>query len=144
MKTSWIVVAEKSRARILLQTSRIEPLMEVENIDHPHSRSKESELVTDAPGRAYDSAGQGRHAMEQKTSVRDAEAALFARQIADRLEQGARDQQFQSLYLAAPPEFLGLLRKAMSNTSVDKLVQNSVAKNLIAATDSEIRAALSG
>jgi protein required for attachment to host cells len=144
MKTTWIVLAEKSRARILSQTSRSEPLLEVELMDHPAGRLKEGELITDTPGRSFDSAGQGRHAMEPRTSARDEEAAAFGRAIVDRLERGAQTQQFHALHLAAPPEFLGVLRKALSHSPVEKLIQNSIARNLVSATDSEIRTAISG
>ena len=50
MTTTWILVAERSRARIFTLQNRVAPLQELESLVHPQSRLKESELVSDHAG----------------------------------------------------------------------------------------------
>lgn len=63
MKTTWVLVAGNSHARIFDWQSR-DVLEEVKTFSHPRGRLQEQELVTDKPGRAFDSAGSGRHAQQ--------------------------------------------------------------------------------
>ncbi len=115
MTTTWIVVADSGAARIFSTSSPTGELTEVESIVHPEGRMRARELTSDLPGRSFDSAGQGRHAMESEVGPRKQAATEFAGLIAARLERGRVQQEVQRLIVAAAPEFLGLLRQAMAD-----------------------------
>lgn len=114
-KTMILVVADKSRARLFRADAPLGPITEFEAFSHPEGRLPARELVSDAPGRAFDSAGQGRHAMENDVGPRRQEALRFAGELAERLEHGRVRQEFDCLGLVAAPQFLGLLRDALSD-----------------------------
>ena len=79
MEKIWILVADSANARILATTARTAMPTEVKRLDHPEGRLKESELVTDQPGRSRENRGQG-HAM-QESSATEHEEMLFAGEI---------------------------------------------------------------
>lgn len=137
MKT-WVVTAESSRARIFTVENRISPLHEVEDISHAEGREREQDIISDRPGRAFDSAGEGRHAMERQVDPKRHEAELFAKRIDERLELARAKGEFEQLVLIAAPEFLGILRKHLSDDT-EKLVSRTIDKNLVQKTEAEIR-----
>lgn len=140
MDTFWIVTAESARARIFKTASLIKEPVEVMDLAHPASRLKEGDLVADRPGRSQGSAGGGRHGMANG-DAHNHELEIFAREIADKLEQARQEGRYDKVILVAPPAFLGTLRQALSG-QVEKLVERSLDKNLVSATPEEIRAQL--
>ena len=137
MNTTWVVVADNERARFLTKKPGEKILIEIDDLVHPEARIHERDLSSDKPGRSYDSGGSGRHSMEQKTDIKKHDALTFAGCIADRLEQGRNDHEYQQLVLIAPPEFLGLLRKQLSDQCT-KLVKQTFDKDLSLETISKI------
>jgi protein required for attachment to host cells len=101
------------------------PLSEHKRFSHPSSRLHDRELTTDLPGRAYDSSGQGQHAMEQPLDPKKHEALLFAKELSDFLHHACTTGSCDKLYVAAAPAFLGILREHYS-----KPVQTALAKEL--------------
>ncbi len=141
MKSTWVVVADSTRARILKADNAVGPLSELETLVHPESRLHERDLISDAPGRAFDRAGQGRHAMGQQVSPKEHEIEAFTRQVAERLDHARENGELEQLIIVAPPSVLGKLRKALPQ-EVSRLVTLEVDKNLTRLSPGEIRAHL--
>ena len=132
MKSTWIVVAESARARIFTMSEIGAKLQEITDLSHPESRLHDTELTSDLPGRAFDSQGQGRHAMEPATDPKEREARAFAAEIARHIERGRHQGNFDRLVLIAPPKFLGRLRAELTKPARDALV-GELDKNLVEA-----------
>ncbi len=130
MNMSWVLVADKSHAKLYTMSSRASGLTLKQEWDHEASRKHEQELTSDLPGRAFDRMGDARHAMSQSVDPKDNEAELFARQLITEMDKGRVSNAFKSLSLVAPPEFLGLLRK-QCGSSLEQLVSDTVDKNLV-------------
>ena len=142
MKSTWIVVAESARARILTKSGRGGKLQEFEDFSHPESRMHATELSSDLPGRTFDSHGEGRHGMEQPTDPKEQEAQAFAVEIARRVDRGRREGSFDSLILIAAPKFLGRLRSELSKPTRDALI-GELDKNLVEADDETLESQVS-
>ncbi len=140
MKTRWIVIADAARARIV-RAQGIGPFHDVEQLVHGESRQRSGALASDRAGRAFDSRGNGRHAMEPDTDPAEHEAAKFASEIAGRINRGRIEDAFDELILVAPPRFLGRLRKSLDE-SCERLVAATVDRELTTASDEEIRTRL--
>ncbi len=138
MSTTWVVAADSSRARILAAAKRNGPLEEVQDLVHTESRLHEQDLKSDTRGRAFDSAGQGRHAMEPKNTAKQTEAIRFAKQVCDTLTSAQGEGRYEKLYIVAAPSFLGLLRECL-NPMVQNKIVGEVDKNLAAHTPEDIR-----
>jgi protein required for attachment to host cells len=141
MRKTWVLVADSVRARLFTTHTPKGPLHEFEDLVHPESRMHAGELNTDRPGRAFDRMGQARHAVGAVTSPKAQEAEEFARQVAERLEAGRNAGDFEQLVLVAPPDFLGLLRKAISPVT-SKLISREVGKNVAQRSAEDIRSLL--
>ena len=139
--TTWVVAADSSRARILSCQNRQGHLEEVEALVRPESRLHGQALQSDGPGRAFDSGGQGRHAMEPKVDVKQQEAIRFAKQVCDTLTAAHGQGRFSKLYIVAAPAFLGLLRDGL-HAPVHQAIAGSVAKNMASHGLDEIRSHL--
>ena len=120
-KTTWILVANGTHGFIACNRGPghgIDPKIEHE-FQGPNVPNRE--IMSDAPGRAVDSAGQGRHAMEPKTDPQRNSQQSFARAIAAHIDSAAQQNDFDHLVLVAAPQMLGELRKYLSSTAAAKV-----------------------
>lgn len=146
--TTWILVCDASRARLLRADDQRKGLVQLEALEHPESRARARDLMADAQGRkpvgpVPASAGHGGHGgglggqggaygrpgAEPDTDPKEVEAQKFARELADVIEKGFDDHAYDRLFLIAPPHFLGLLRGAVS-TRVQRQIQLTIDKDL--------------
>jgi len=133
-----VLVADKSRARWYTSNNRSGPLKLTDSWEHPEARMHERELTTDLPGKAFDSAGNGRHAMSAEVSPKQHEAEQFAGQLARMLDKQRNTGAVTRIHLVAPPEFLGLLRKKI-HAETAQLIASETALGLTAASAEEVR-----
>jgi protein required for attachment to host cells len=138
MAITWVVVAESSRARIFSLENVKGPMDEILTLDHPDSRAHEQELTSDLPGRAFDSGGQGRHALSTSVEPKQQETIAFAKQVAEHLDAHRKTGDYHKLVIFAAPAFLGLLRERM-NDPTNRLVVYESNKNLAQLSVDKIR-----
>ncbi|MGD8784992.1 MAG: host attachment protein [Thioalkalispiraceae bacterium] len=136
--TTWIIVADASRARIFERTGSSKDIHEKETLTHPASRLHEQELTSDLPGRAFDSEGAGRHAMGSKHEPKQNEADEFARQLAEHVDKARAENRFTKIIVVAAPAMLGDLRNRMTDET-KKLVVNEIDKDLTQHTIEDIQ-----
>ena len=137
MVNSWLVVANSAEARFFDIDFKKRTCEEIKQFTHSESRLHERELVSDRQGRAHDPAGNAIHAVEQRQSPQEHEAELFARLIAEQLSKALEAKAFKHLHLAAPPAFLGILRKSLDH-NVYNALSKVIDKNLIGETPEKI------
>ena len=128
--STWILVAESSRAKLFSRVSLSEPITELEAFSHPECRLPERDLVSDNDGFDGGSVGQSHHVMQKKISAKDAEADKFARTLAEHLDDGRVHGKFDHLILMAPPNFLGRLRNCFDK-ELTSMVSKEIDKNLV-------------
>ena len=94
----------------------------------------------DRPGRGYESSGPSRRAICQpKTDPKKHEIMDFAKTLSKHLDSGRKNGSFQSLYVAATPFFLGILRQSMDKLT-SQLIDREIDKDIIHLTPDEIKA----
>ncbi|WP_295543751.1 host attachment protein [uncultured Thiohalocapsa sp.] len=139
--TIWAVVADAARARLFQLEGRAAPLEELKDMIHAEAQLQGREIEADRPGRAFDSVGGGRHAMEPTLDPRREEAERFAREIARQLQSGYEQRRFEGLCLIAPPAFLGMLRAELG-TVLHRTVVGELNKDLTHADTARVAAEL--
>ena len=108
-QTTWILVADGSRARIFRAADKGRIELHAESaIPHPPSR----DINADRPGRTFDSAGLGRHAKEPPTDPHDKAEADFLHTLAQQIDNAHAKKEFDRLVVIAAPRALGTLRTA--------------------------------
>ena len=137
MSITWIVVANSATARIF-QIEKTGDIKEIETLVHSQSRLHGRDLTSDRPGRTHERVGPGRSALDQDTSPKEVEFALFAKLVAEFLHDAQKQNKFQKLYLSAGPHFLGLLRQEILPVVADT-IQSEIGKDLTHMTAAEVK-----
>src|SRR5712664_1206537 len=102
---TWILLADAASARLYVSGERPGDWKLLRELEHPESRMRPSELLSDKPGRVKQSTGS-RAALEPPTPRKKVEAERFARALAEGVASGS----YERLVLVTPPAFLGILR----------------------------------
>lgn len=126
---TWILVADAGRARIFANHGVGKGLSEVTEGEQVNPLPKTREIGSDKPGRSFDSAGEGRHAMAPRVDWHEQAKEEFARDLANWLKAAHQANAFDRLILAAPPKTLGDLR-AHLDPQVAKQVRAEIDKDL--------------
>ena len=137
MSNTWILVANSSQAKIYTGKGQRGSLTEIKNFDNLKGRLHEGDLVSDSAGSDGGSVGQGRHILDDETSAIEQEAIIFAKELANYLDEERNKEVYRRLVIIAPPTFLGLLRKNLSS-EVMSIVSQQIDKNLIKKSAEEI------
>ncbi len=136
MATSWILVANASEAKVYSNKGIGKGLEIVAKLSHPDSRKKTSDLVTDRPGHMQGS-GNGHGSRQPATDPKQHEHDIFARELAQQLDQGRTSNSYQRLIVVAEAGFRGLLNGVM-NSQVNGLVSDSIDKDYTKLNDKEL------
>ncbi|HFE48035.1 MAG TPA: host attachment protein [Chromatiaceae bacterium] len=134
----WVLAADSSHAQLLQAEKRNGPLLAVEAFTHPESRLKNSDLDSDGRGRSFDSAGQGRHAVEPQVDSHEMQAVRFAHELCAHLREKALEKAFSRIYILAAPGFLGKLRDCLDD-NVKKRISGEISKNVARESPEAIR-----
>lgn len=114
MSTQWVIVADRSRARIFEADRNFDQLREIEDLLNPEGRRDDADLRHDAKGRFYGKGEQHQaHTAEPRVSQQEHDEEKFSRDVMQLLTEGCDAKRYDSLVMVAPPEFLGLLRKQL-------------------------------
>ncbi|MDV6237321.1 host attachment protein [Leptospira ellisii] len=118
MKNKWVVVANRSEAKIYEYKGARNGLELLESIENPKGRLKNRELSPHSSGigrgsKAKRVAFDSESVQEPKHRV----AESFAGQIGDLISKGRKSNRFLSLILVSEPGFLGILLDKMDRHS---------------------------
>jgi protein required for attachment to host cells len=130
MPTTWILIADGARARLLEQDPKSRHLKPTAEHEFFGSRAQSKEIASDDRGRSFDSSGRGqpsdvggqRHGMEPRTDPQRYAEYAFARDLSVHLEKAANEHRFDRLILVAAPKALGDLRRLLPKSVHDKIV----------------------
>ena len=129
-KTTWVVVADGARARIITVAEGDVRMRELAAWESAEAKKPSRDLVSDRQGRTHESAGTGtRHAVEARIEPHRKAKQSFVRDLVRRIERATRQGAFDSLVLVAPPMVLGELRQSLSRPAA-ALVSREVKKDL--------------
>lgn len=136
-KTTWILIADGARARVLSHTGTGKGLDEVEGFEFAAERLRTQDIMADKPGRSFSSAGSKRSAMQPQTDPVDKREADFVRELAEMLDKQLRKNAFDRLIIAAAPKALGDIRKSLSPQVQTKILAE-LSKNLTSIPNDDI------
>ncbi len=134
-----ILVADGAHARVYLNDGPGHGISEMKAYARDIDLKASRDIDADRPGRAFDSGGEGRHAMESPTDSKRHAKDEFARALAEKINAAMTAGDFDRLVLVAAPATLGDLRQHLSKQSSDN-IHGEIAKDLTHANDREILA----
>jgi protein required for attachment to host cells len=116
----WVVVCDGAKAILLENVGDAKfPNLQTKEV-YEQEDLKTREQGTDAPGRAINSVGAVRSAMEQ-TDWHDQSERSFLADLAHRLEEAINAGKARTFIVVAPPRALGVMRKLCSARVRDAL-----------------------
>lgn len=137
----WIVVADGGRVRVLgVSGDRRGPtvLREMTSVD-VHRRNQD--LVSDRPGRSFESASVTRHAIMPRHDAHELARGRFIGQIAQMLIEDNRARQFDELIQIVAPDLSSVLRDALDEPTRAR-VRETVVRDLTKVSPQEIHGRL--
>jgi protein required for attachment to host cells len=135
---TYVLVADGARARLYANHGVGKGLQPVSGATHKADlHHHDRDILTDKPGRAFNSTGNGRSALEPQTDWHRFEKHKFAREMAKVLDAAAANKAFDRLILIAPPATLGDLRTELGEQA-RKLVSAELAKDLTRHAEQEL------
>jgi protein required for attachment to host cells len=128
-RITWLLVADASHAKVFESAGVRKVVHELDEMELVVDLPKGRELLTDKPGRTFDSVGGGRHAKENPTDPHRQLKRDFAKRVVAGLRRAMLAHKFDRLFLVAPPAFLGDLRDELTKDLEDK-VAGEIASDL--------------
>jgi protein required for attachment to host cells len=133
MNILWVVIAEGSRARIWDATGHLRDRHGRwrlrHELEHPESREHNQKLLGNRPDRIQHTEEKLHRGAREPLTVYEVEEDRFAKDVCALLERARSENAFDFLVIAAPPKFLGRLRRHLS-PSVRARVKLEVPKDL--------------
>ncbi len=142
MNTNWILVANRSGARLFENTGPGKGLTLLRDIAHAEGHLKNQDFNADKSGRSFDSVGEGRHATGKSQSPTEHETQKFSKELATMLNEGRTANAYHALILVAEAGFLGVLKGELDD-QVSKLVTETIEKDMAKVADGDIATSLS-
>ncbi len=134
--TTWVLVANASLAKLYANQGPNTGLAPLRDFEHPSSRLKNSDLVSDRAGHMQ-SAGLGHGSRQPQTEPKQHEAKLFAQTLARELQAGRTKREYRRAIVVAPPAFMGLLKGALDEPTAE-MVSDHFDKDYTRATPKEL------
>ncbi len=137
--TTWILVADGARARVIESNGPGAPLSVVKTFGNDDGRTKTEDLMTDKPGRVGESAKPNQqHGYEPRTDAHEQAEIEFLTEVAVDVNSAALAGKFDRLAVVAPPQALGRLRNALDSHASQRIVAE-LNKDLTKFSDDDIR-----
>jgi protein required for attachment to host cells len=130
------VIADGGRARFVRPASD-NALHTFEAVDSTTVHKRDRDLVSDRPGRAFESATVGRHAYTPRTDPHELAKDRFTHAVARRVNEDSAASVFNGLVVVAPAHVLSELIEELDVPTKAKLL-GSLAKDLVNTPDHEL------
>jgi protein required for attachment to host cells len=138
MGITWILAADRSRARLFEVVRHSDTPHEIMDLANPAGRGRERDIRSDNTGRFFGKGDRNQgNAATPDTLPSDHETERFADDIRTYLEHARNEKRFGQLWIVAAPAFLGLLRNKFGK-QLHALVELEVNKDVTTGTPAEI------
>ena len=117
-----ILVADGSAARFFRNDGPGKGLQPMSKFNMDGDHLKAQDIQSDKPGRTFDSAGAGRHAMAYPTDPQKLAEQRFLEDVLAQLQRVDEEISFDRLVIAAAPRALGEIRQMISESLKKKVV----------------------
>jgi protein required for attachment to host cells len=111
---TWILIADGARARVVENLGPGKGVSEVPGMEFSQPAERNRDIMSDRPGRTFESANNSRHGMEPPSDPKRMAEADFVAGLASMLDEKLKAGAFDRLVLVAAPQALGDIRKALS------------------------------
>jgi protein required for attachment to host cells len=138
MGITWILAADRSRARLFEVVRGSDTPNEIMDLANPAGRGRERDIRSDNTGRFFGKGDRNQgNAASPDTLPSTHETERFVDDIRDYLDHARNEQRFGQLWIVAAPAILGMLRNKFGK-QLHSLVELEVNKDVTTDTPAEI------
>jgi protein required for attachment to host cells len=119
--TTWILIADGARACIFANHGPGKGMQAVEGATFDADHRPDREILSDKPGRTFESVGTTRHAIAPHHDPHRELKRAFSAELAAMLDKQLAAKAYDRLILVAPPTTLGDLRASLSEQVKSKI-----------------------
>ncbi len=116
-----ILIVDGAHARFVLNTGPGKGVEEITELAVNGRNLHPRDIQADKPGRSFDRAGTGRHAIEYPSDPQRIEQERFLIMVLEKARQAIENKRFDRLIIAAPPRLLGDVRQHLPAALKDKI-----------------------
>lgn len=131
----WVINSNSNICRIYEYNQQEKKLPLIKEIKHPENRLKTSEIISDKQGHYKSNSGYGSYT--QTSDPKEVQIDHFYREIAEELNQGRNNENYDQLIIISPPHLIGLLFQHLDK-NVKKMILNNIQKDLLHLSDQEL------
>ncbi len=136
-RTTWILIADATRARILKNDGPGRGIEAVEGLVFRSEHRKLGEIMADRPGRVFESAGSLRHGLEYASDAVREDDRAFAKSLVSVLQNALGRKEYDRLVIVASNRMLGEIRAALPE-KVKASVYAEIGKDLTQIPNSDL------
>ncbi len=129
MSITWVVAADFTTAKIYALGQVKGELVLVKELDNPEGRFGAGYIGSDKPGQ-FDNPMHGQSETFERADPKHVELHQFAHKIAQALESGRVNHEYEQLILVASPHFHGILSEELKK-HVAVLVHKNIQKDYL-------------
>lgn len=130
------VIADGGHARFL-RPAVDNALHTFDALDAETVHQRDHDLVSDRPGRSFESATPGRHAFTSRTDPHEMAKERFSQTVGRRINEASAEDVFNELVVVAPSRVLSELTDTLDAPTRAKLL-GSLARDLVKTPDHEL------
>jgi protein required for attachment to host cells len=135
--TTWILIADGARARIFVNQGPGKGIEAVAGAEFDADHRPDREIMSDKPGRTYESVGDTRHAVQPHHDPHRELKRAFSEELAAMLAEKLAAKAYDRVVLVAPPAMLGDLRSSLGE-QVRAVVYAELDKDLTNTPEAEL------
>ncbi len=127
---TWLILMNRSQAKIFNLENRSTDLIEVKSWEFPKGKMRGSDLVSDQPGRVFNSmtiskgghqSGAPRHSYSNKIDPQTHVAEISVKKVIDWIEKNKAKEKISNLVCVAEPRLMGILQKQLKKRGANSL-----------------------
>ena len=119
---TWVVVVDHQEAHAFANDGPGRGLQPVAGLSFRTHLKAGRDIMSDKPGRSFESGSAARHAVEPKTEPHREAGRRFINRVVDALKAASEKSEFDRLVVIAPPRALGEFRKLLPAPLKGKVV----------------------
>lgn len=131
------MVADGARARFLRLNGLKSGAEKIEGQLFERHSPPSRVIMSDRPGRTFDSKGHGRHAIQPRSDAHEYAEKQFLGDVIRQLHEAFESGAFDDLIVMSPPRALGIIRDKLPERLSKRVVQE-ISKDMTKNSDEEI------
>ena len=129
---TWVVIMDRTQGKVYEWSAQGQTLNSIKTWKFPMGKAKGSDLISDRPGRVFDSktfargghqTAMPRHSYSNKEKPQRHLAVVSCKKVVDWVEKGRKREGNLDLVFVAEPKLMGTLKNQFSKKSQEKIVK---------------------